>query len=60
MEGISQELNQLKQDIFEIQEKCRLAYDEVKKELKHKEIALEKLYEHNLQLVKERHDCENK
>lgn len=61
METISSELAQLKEDILAIQARCQLAYEDVKRELKLKEIALEKLYEHNVELLKERRDCdENK
>lgn len=60
MDTLSKELQSLRDDLVAIQEKCRVAYEEVRKELRHKEIALEKLYEHNLKLVKERKNCEHK
>lgn len=60
MDIIAQELIKLRDDIAAIQLHCEGAYNEVKKELKLKEIALEKLYEHNVRLVKEKNNCEDK
>lgn len=60
MDTIAHELIQLRADILAIRTHCEESYAEVKKELKLKEIALEKLYEHNIRLVKERNNCENK
>lgn len=60
MDTLSEQLQSLRDDLGAIQEKCKAAYEEVRKELRYKEIALEKLYEHNLKLVKERKNCENK
>ena len=60
MDTIAHELVQLRDDILAIQAHCEKSYVAVKKELRLKEIALEKLYEHNVRLVKERTNCENK
>lgn len=60
MESIAEQLQLLRDDIVAIQKKCETSYEEVRKELRHKEIALKKLYEHNLKLVKEKRNCENK
>lgn len=58
MDTISHELSQLRDDIAAIQQRCEDAYTEVKKELYLKEVALEKLYEHNKRLIKERRECD--
>lgn len=60
MDTITHELVQLRDDILAIRTHCEKSYTEVKRELRLKEIALEKLYEDNVRLVKERKNCENK
>ena len=60
MDSLADELLRLREDIAEIRDHCEKSYNEVNKKLLLKEIALDKLYEHNIRLVKEKHDCKNK